>query len=123
MASPTPLARPLLEHREAIAHLCQTFGVQKLEVFGSAADGRFDAGRSDIDLIVTFDHEAPSSIADRYFGLADALEQLLGRRVDLLTSQPIRNPYFRDAADASRRELYVRAPAEVRTRHLVVNGR
>lgn len=112
MTSPPPLAKPLLEHRDAIARLCHTFGVQKLEVFGSAADGRFDPGRSDVDLIVTFDREAPGSLADRYFALADALEQLLGRRVDLLTSEPIRNPYFRDAVQASRRELYIRAPAE-----------
>jgi len=46
------LAQPLLEHREAIARVCREHGVERLEVFGSAADGSFDPGRSDFDLIV-----------------------------------------------------------------------
>lgn len=106
------LAQPLIDHRDDIASLCRAYGVERLEVFGSAADGRFDADRSDFDFIVTFSPEAHESISSNYFGLAAALEELLGRRVDLLTNQPIRNPYFRKAVDASRRDVYVRAPAE-----------
>lgn len=107
-----PLAQPLIDHHDAIVRLCRAHGVERLEVFGSAADGRFDPARSDFDFIVTFSPEAERSISRHYFALADALEQLLGRRVDLLTNQPIRNPYLRRAVDASRRDLYVRAPAE-----------
>jgi uncharacterized protein len=107
-----PLAQPLLEHRDAIARLCREHGVERLEVFGSAADGRFDAQRSDFDFIVTFAPESRKVISDHYFALADSLELLLGRRVDLLTDQPIRNPFLRRAVDASRRNLYVRAAAE-----------
>lgn len=107
-----PIAQPLLDRREAIEQLCRDHGVARLEVFGSAATGHFDPVRSDFDFIVTFTQDADRSVADRYFGLADALEALLGRRVDLLANQPIRNPYFRRAVDASRRDLYVRAAAE-----------
>ncbi len=112
MSSRPPLAPLLLDHRDAVADLCRAHGVDRLEVFGSAADGRFDPARSDIDLIVSFAPGAPGSRAERYFALADALERLLGRHVDLLTDQPIRNPYLRRAVDATRRDLYVRAPAE-----------
>ena len=56
--------------------------------------------------------EVQESIAHHYLEFAEALEQLLGRRVDLLPNQPIRNPYLRKAIDASRCELYVRATAE-----------
>ena len=107
-----PLAQPLIDHHDEIVALCRAYGVERLEVFGSAADGRFDAQRSDFDFIVSFAEDADRTVADRYFGLADALEALLGRRVDLLTSQPIRNPYLRRAVDASRRDLYVRATAQ-----------
>ena len=107
-----PLAQPLIDHRDAIVALCRAYGVERLEVFGSAATGRFDPASSDFDFIVSFSEDARRSVADRYFGLADALEALLGRRVDLLTSQPIRNPYFRRAVAASRRDLYVRTTAE-----------
>ena len=109
---PAALAQPLIDHREDIARLCRSHGVERLEVFGSAADGRFDSQRSDYDFIATFTPEAQTSIARHYLGLAEALEALLGRRVDLLTDQPIRNPYLRKAVDASRRNLYVRATAE-----------
>lgn len=106
------LAQPLIDHRDEIASLCRAFGVERLEVFGSAADGRFDPARSDFDFIATFSPEVQDSIAHHYLGFAEALEQLLGRRVDLLTNQPIRNPYLRKAVEASRRDLYVRATAE-----------
>jgi uncharacterized protein len=107
-----PLAQALIEHREEIARLCHVHDVERLEVFGSAADGRFDPQRSDFDFIVTFGPAAREAISDHYFALAEGLESLLGRKVDLLTDQPIRNPYLRRAVDASRRDLYVRAAAE-----------
>ena len=106
------LAQPLIDHREGIARLCRAHGVERLEVFGSAADGRFNSERSDFDFIATFTPETQTSIARHYLELAEALETLLGRRVDLFTDQPIRNPYLRKAVDASRRDLYVRATAE-----------
>lgn len=108
------LAQPLIDHREDIARLCRAHGVERLEVFGSAADGRFNSERSDFDFIATFTPEAQTSIARHYLELAEALETLLGRRVDLLTDQPIRNPYLRKTVDASRRDLYVRATADAR---------
>lgn len=107
-----PLAQPLIDHHDDIARLCGEHGVERLEVFGSAADGRFDPQRSDFDFIVTFSPEAQASLASHYFGLAEALERLLGRRVDLMTDQPIRNPYLRRTVDATRREIYVRALAQ-----------
>ncbi|GAB4039070.1 MAG: hypothetical protein Fur0014_08480 [Rubrivivax sp.] len=107
-----PLAEPLLAHHDQIVALCRRYGVERLEVFGSAADGRFNPARSDFDFIVTLARDGDQPLSERYFALADALEALLGRRVDLLTNQPIRNPYLRRAVDASRRDLYVRAPSE-----------
>lgn len=72
--------------REQLAALCRQFGVARLEVFGSAARGvDFDPVRSDADFLVTFDRG--QSVADelhRLLDLADALEALLGRPVDLV---------------------------------------
>lgn len=43
-------------HRAEIAELCRRFGVQRLELFRSAARVLdFDPTRSDVDLLVTFD--------------------------------------------------------------------
>lgn len=107
-----PLAQPLIDHRDQIARLCEEHGVLRLDVFGSAANGRFDPARSDYDFIVRFSPGVQDAIAQHYVALADALEHLLGRRVDLMTDQPVTNPYLHRAIEATRREFYVRAPAQ-----------
>lgn len=101
-----PLAQPLIDHREAIARLCRDYGVERLEVFGSAADGRFDPARSDFDFILRFAPGNEHSLARRYLGFIDAMEALLGRHVDVLSDGPIENPYLRQAVNASRRTLH-----------------
>jgi len=113
MSPPPPLAPLLTEHRDAIAALCRRYGVDKLEVFGSAADGRFDPARSDVDLIVGL---APTSLAPgegslgrRFVGLAESLEALLQRKVDLMSDGPIRNPYLERSVQSTRRVIYERA--------------
>jgi predicted nucleotidyltransferase len=43
---------------------------------------------------------------DNYFGLKDELERLFGLPVDLIAVQAIRNPYFREAVESTKRTLY-----------------
>ena len=72
-----------------IAVLCGRYGISRLEVFGSAARGQdFDPERSDIDLLVTF---APGTQydLDLHMSLEEALQELFGRPVDLLTRETI----------------------------------
>ena len=45
-------------------------------------------------------------LSDRYIDLADDLEMLFRRPVDLITPASIRNPYFREAVNASRAQVY-----------------
>jgi uncharacterized protein len=42
------------DHLEEIVALCREYGVARLEVFGSAATGAFDPGRSDVDFLVEY---------------------------------------------------------------------
>ena len=66
--------------------LVARFGVDRLALFGSTVR---DAARanSDIDILVSFDGPATS---ERYFGVQFFLEDLLGRRVDLVTDKALR---------------------------------
>ena len=102
----------LAAQRDAIAMLCQAHGVLVLEVFGSAADGRFDAARSDYDLIARFAPDESQSLARRFVAISEALEALLGRPVDLMTDHSIDNPYLRAAISATRRLVYAQPAAE-----------
>ena len=98
---------PILEAcRDAVADLCRRYGVERLDVFGSAARTDFDPNRSDIDLVVRFRDTRLPGYADRYLGLVDELEKLLGRHVDLLTERSLRNPLFIKSVAEDRRQLY-----------------
>jgi predicted nucleotidyltransferase len=94
------------QHLDAIRALCRTYGVRRLDLFGSAATGAFDATTSDLDFVVTFADTRSPGYADRYLGFAEALEALLGRPVDVVTERSIQNPYFRRAVEASRQPIY-----------------
>jgi uncharacterized protein len=95
------------QNLEALAALCRRYGVARLEVFGSAARGAdFDPERSDFDFLVEFEQRRDLSPLEQFFGFAEALEQVLGRPVDLVQASAIRNPYRRAAIDRSRELVY-----------------
>jgi predicted nucleotidyltransferase len=94
------------QHRDAIRALCQQYGVRRLDLFGSAATGAFDPATSDLDFVATFANTRSPGYADRYLGFAEALQALFGRSVDIITERSIRNPYFRQAVEASRQPIY-----------------
>jgi predicted nucleotidyltransferase len=95
----------LIEKRNQIAALCRQFGIRKLEVFGSAATGAFEPETSDIDFIVDLG-EYDDTVGARYMGLAAALEELLGRRIDLVTERSIRDPFFLTTVAKQRQTMY-----------------
>jgi uncharacterized protein len=101
-------------NRNAVADLCRKFKVRRLDVFGSAATGEFAPQRSDLDFVVNFADRAPTGeYANRFLGLAEALERLFQRPVDLVTEQSIHNPYFRRTLEATRQVIYEGHDAEM----------
>jgi hypothetical protein len=94
------------QNRGEFAALCRRFRVRRLELFGSAADGRFDPERSDFDFLIEFEDLGYRGAADRFFGMKESLEQLLGRPVDLLEIQAVSNPYLLREIERSRTVLY-----------------
>ena len=79
--------------RQALIRICQRHGVKRLALFGSVV--RDDFGPlSDVDVLIDF---KPSRVPDLFeFGiLAEELAALFGRRVDLVTSSSLKNPYRR----------------------------
>ena len=66
------------------------FGVSRIGVFGSFVTGEQNA-QSDVDLVVEF-NEGQKNFHN-FMGTASFAENLLGRKVDLLTPQSI-SPYL-----------------------------
>lgn len=91
-----------------LVDICRRYGVKQLELFGSAATGEFEPGRSDLDFIVEFrdDFDYEGGLFTRYFGLKEELESLLELPVDLVMARAVRNPYFLESVNHSRRTVY-----------------
>ncbi|MEO5802207.1 MAG: nucleotidyltransferase domain-containing protein [Verrucomicrobiota bacterium] len=94
------------QYEKSLKELCRRFCVERLYLFGSAARGQFEPSRSDLDFLVSLKEQSPGDYADNYLGLAQALETLLGRRVDLVTERSVRNPYLRETIVNARELLY-----------------
>lgn len=96
------------QHRVEIAAMCRRYGVRRLEVFGSAArEEDFDPVGSDADFLVAFDPAtAGLSPLEQFFGLAEALERLLGRPVDLVEAGALRNPFVLASINQTREVVY-----------------
>lgn len=94
----------LIEHQEEISALCRTYGIVRLEVFGSAARVHdFDPERSDVDFLLTVDAgRDPAFTMNDYLDFRNALSQLLDRPVDLVMDGSVRNPYVRADIERSR---------------------
>ncbi len=91
---------------ETLKAFCQSNGVRRLGLFGSALRGDLRPD-SDIDLLVEF---KPGRIPGllRIAALELELGQILGREVDLRTPGDL-SRHFRDQITASARVLYVAA--------------
>jgi predicted nucleotidyltransferase len=93
-------------HRAEIAELRRRFGVQRLEVSGSAARvWDFDPARSDVGLLVTFDRARPLDLG-AYFDLNDELSALLAYKVDLVMAGAVRNPIVASDIDRWKQPVF-----------------
>lgn len=89
-----------------IAELCEKYRVKTLAVFGSILTDKFN-DRSDVDLLVNFEDDVNyNTYADNFFGLHDSLRNLFGREVDLVDESSVRNKYFKEELDETKRMIY-----------------
>jgi predicted nucleotidyltransferase len=91
---------------DAIAEACQRHHVARLDVFGSVLRLDYRPGESDIDLLVEFQPLDPASLYKAYFALLNDLQHRLESRVDLVMADAVRNPYIKQAIEASRQQIY-----------------
>lgn len=92
---------------DKIIEICKRFHVRKLWVFGSILTSRFNES-SDVDICVDFDRDGIQlqDYADNFFGFQFALEDLLMRKIDITEDSAVRNPYFREELNETRRLIY-----------------
>lgn len=92
-----------------LRELCEKYMVRKLYVFGSILTDRFNE-QSDVDFSVDFNADEiirnNMDWADIFFGLVDGLQQLFGRKVDVVDERYVRNKYFRQELDNTKILVY-----------------
>ena len=90
---------------EELRRVCCQYHVSRLEVFGSAAVDDMHAA-SDLDFLVEFDTSVQSQRFDNFFALQEALTVLFQRPVDLVEPGGLRNPYFIQSVNETRKVIY-----------------
>jgi predicted nucleotidyltransferase len=58
---------------------------------------------------VEFDRTAPMGAFEQYFGFKEAVERLIGREVDLVVADAVRNEFFRAELQRTKAPVYVAA--------------
>ncbi len=86
--------------RQQRPYLAAKYGVWRIGLFGSFAHGTPNED-SDVDIVVEF----AQPIGLRFVELAEYLEQLLGRKVDILTPDGIQGIRVPGVADSIRESI------------------
>ena len=86
--------------------LCEKYRVVQLYAFGSVLTDQFHPRWSDVDLQVVLEPMPPMERGGTIIHLWRELKDLFRRQVDLLSDQPIENPYFREELDDTKQLIY-----------------
>ena len=93
-------------NKYSIEKLCKENKVDKLYVFGSVLNEKFNE-RSDLDFLVSFNKNIELlDYADNYFNFLFSLEDLFSRDIDLVTEKSLKNPYFIKELENTKRLIY-----------------
>ncbi len=99
------MQKVVTENIDKIRALCITYNVKSLFAFGSVCTDQFN-DKSDIDFLISFYSMDYGDYADTYFELAEKLENLFHRPVDLVTDKSLSNPYFIDSVNQTKTLIY-----------------
>ena len=96
-----------------LSRICGNHQVDRLYLFGSALTSRFSENESDLDFQVILGPMSPLRKGETLLNFWTSLEELFGRRVDLLTDKPIKNPILRRNINRTKILIYDRKGEKV----------
>lgn len=96
----------ITDNIQKIIALCRKHRVKSLYVFGSILTNRFNEN-SDVDFSATFyPKEDPLIAGENRIQFYIGLQELMGRRIDLVDEEYIRNPYFKEELEETKQLIY-----------------
>ena len=90
---------------DELKRLCTVYNVKSMYAFGSVCTDTFNDS-SDIDLLISFNNISIDEYTDNNFDLHYKLQDLFGRKIDLLTDKSLSNPYFIKGLEQTKQLLY-----------------
>lgn len=98
---------------EQLFQLLRKNNVSKAYLFGSITTSKFKKGKSDIDIIIELVKMLPLEKGETLIRLWEQLEEFFNCKVDLVTDQPIKNPYFKKSLEETKVLIYDRESEKV----------
>ena len=92
-----------LNHNDVI-HLCKKYSINELSIFGSSIRDDFTPN-SDIDILVSFTKGSEISLFD-IMDLEKEFSQLLGKEVDIVEKESLKNPIRKNKILSTREIIY-----------------
>jgi len=93
-------------HLDALRNTLANHQVEKAYLFGSILTQKFD-NQSDIDILVRFrDNLSPLEKGDLWWSLHDTLRDLYQREIDIVTENSLKNPYFINELNRTKKLVY-----------------
>lgn len=92
-------------HHQKLQKLCESHKVKSLYAFGSVLTENFNS-ESDIDFLVNFHEMELLEYSDNYFDFLFSLEKLFNRKIDLVTEKSLKNPYFIEKINQTKKLVY-----------------
>lgn len=90
---------------DRIVDFARRWKITELALFGSVLRDDFNAN-SDVDVLVSFDPAATWSLWD-LTTMADELSAIIGRKVDVVEKEGLKNPFRRQHILSGRKVVYV----------------
>ncbi len=92
-------------HLGNLKNLCDKHHVDKMYLFGSALNSNFNS-KSDIDFLVKFKPIDLAKYFDNYIDFKENLKKLLGREIDLVEQQTLKNPILINSIEKNKELIY-----------------
>ena len=102
-----PALKRLAVEPTQIILFCQQYNIIEFSLFGSVLRDDFN-DESDVDVLIQFEAEYWLSWVV-WRDLQDDLQQLLGRKVDVIRKELVTNPYVKAEIFKTRQVLYAKA--------------
>lgn len=100
------------QHIEKLKKTCERHHVKSLYAFGSLVSGKVSK-ESDVDFLVEFGAADLENYYDNYLNFKQEVKEIVGRKVDLVEKQTLKNPVLINAINRDKVLIYEREDTQV----------